>query len=139
MKSAIDTTVIVAALCAGNPDHEACRKVLFSARHSVLAHAYAETFSTLTGGRLGFRVPASDAARLLRQQIEPKLRNVHLDAADLIDSFEEAEARGVRGGAIYDYLHLVAARKAGAKQFHTLNASDFLSFHRPGDPEILTP
>jgi predicted nucleic acid-binding protein len=139
MKSALDSSVIVSALCAGDPDHDACRKVLLSARHSVLAHAFTETFSTLTGGRLGFRVPASDAASLLRQQVAPKLRNVQLDADDLLAAFEQAEARGVRGGAIYDYLHLVAARKAGAKRFYTLNLSDFLSFHRPGDPEILSP
>jgi predicted nucleic acid-binding protein len=139
MKSALDSSVIVSALCAGDPDHDACRKVLLSARHSVLAHAFTETFSTLTGGRLGFRVPASDAASLLRQQVAPKLRNIHLDADDLLAAFEQAEARGVRGGAIYDYLHLVAARKAGAKRFYTLNLSDFLSFHRPGDPEILSP
>jgi len=139
MKSALDSSVIVSALCAGDPDHDACRKVLLSGRHSVLTHAFTETFSTLTGGRLGFRVPASDAASLLRQQIAPQLRNVHLDADDLLAAFEQAEARGVRGGAIYDYLHLVAARNAGAKRFYTLNLSDFLSFHRPGDPEILSP
>jgi predicted nucleic acid-binding protein len=139
MKSALDSSVIVSALCAGDPDHDACRKVLLSGRHSVLAHAFTETFSTLTGGRLGFRIPASDAAMLLRQQIAPKLRDVPLDEASLLAAFEEAEARGVRGGAIYDYLHLVAARKAGAKRFYTLNLGDFLSFHRPGDPEILSP
>lgn len=66
MKSALDSSVIVSALCAGDPDHSACRKVLLSGRHSVLAHAFTETFSTL-------------------------------------------------------------------------NLSDFLSFHRPGDPEILSP
>ncbi len=58
MKSALDSSVIIAALCAGDPDHAACRKLLLSGRHSVLAHAFAETFSTLTGGRLGFRVPS---------------------------------------------------------------------------------
>jgi predicted nucleic acid-binding protein len=139
MKSALDSSVIVSALCAGDPDHEACRKVLLSARHSIFDHALTETFSTLTGGRLGFRVPTSDAAMLLRQQISPKLRNVLLNADELLAAFEEAEACGVRGGAIYDYLHLVAARKAGAQRFYTLNLSDFLSFHRPGDPEILSP
>lgn len=139
MKSALDSSVIVSALCAGDPDHEACRKVLLARRYSVFAHVFAETFSTLTGGRLGFRIPASVAAELLRQQIAPKLSNILLDESDLLTAFEEAEIRGVRGGAIYDYLHLIAARKAGAKQFYTLNLSDFLSFHRPGDPEILSP
>jgi predicted nucleic acid-binding protein len=139
VKCALDSSVIVSALCAGDPDHDACRKVLLAHRPTVLAHAFAETFSTLTGGRLGFRVPASDAAKLLRQRIAPKLSNIPLDESDLLTAFEEAELRGVRGGAIYDYLHLVAARKAGAKRFYTLNLSDFLSFHRPGDPEILLP
>ena len=74
MKSALDSSVIVSALCAGDPDHEACRRVFVSGRHSVFTHSFAETFSTLTGGRLGFRVPASDASNLLRQQIAPKLR-----------------------------------------------------------------
>ncbi|MEO8616214.1 MAG: PIN domain-containing protein [Luteolibacter sp.] len=139
MKAALDSSIIVSALCAGDPDHAACRKVLLSDRHSVLAHALTETFSTLTGGRLGFRIPASDAATLLQQQVTPKLRCVLLDADEMLAACEEAEARGVRGGAIYDYLHLVAARKTGAKKFYTLNLSDFLSFHRPGDPEILAP
>lgn len=139
MKSALDSSVIVSALCADDPSHHACRKVLLASRHSVIAHAFAETFSTLTGGRLGFRVPASDAARMLRDQIAPKLSNVPLDESDLLAAFEEAELRGVRGGAIYDYLHLIAARKAGSKRFYILNPNDFLSFHRPGDPEILSP
>lgn len=139
MKSALDSSVIVSALCASDPDHEACRKTLLSARHSILAHALAETFATLTGGRLGFRVPAPAAAGLLRSKVVPRLRAHSLDADDFLSAFEEAEARGVRGGAIYDYLHLAAARKAGAKRFYTLNLSDFLSFHRPGDPEIVSP
>ena len=139
MKAALDSSVIVSALCDGDPAHDACRKVLLAGRHSVLPHAFAETFSTLTGGRLGFRLPASDAADLLSKRIVPKLRSVLLDADDLLAAFGEAEVRGVRGGAIYDYLHLFAARKAGAKRFFTLNLSDFHSFHRPGDPEILSP
>jgi hypothetical protein len=36
-----------------------------------------------------------------------------------------------------DYLHLFAARKAGAVEFHTLNYRDFQAFQRPGDPQIV--
>jgi predicted nucleic acid-binding protein len=139
MKSALDSSFLVAALCAADPDHISCRKVLAHGGHSVFAHCLAETFSTLTGGRLGFRVPAVEAASLIRRQVAPKLRIVSLEADDLLDALEEADARGVRGGAVYDYLHLVAARKAGAKRLFTLNLPDFLSFHRPGDPEIHPP
>lgn len=139
MKSALDSSVLISALCAGDPDHAACRKVLLTRRPAIFDHAYSETFSALTGGRLGFRVAPSDGAALLRQQVSPKLAATSLSPAELFIAFEEAESRGVRGGAIHDYLHLVAARKAGAKRLYTLNLNDFLSFHRPGDPEILAP
>jgi predicted nucleic acid-binding protein len=45
----------------------------------------------------------------------------------------------VRGGAIYDWLHLAAARKAGAEVFITLDQRDFQSLMRPGDPRIEMP
>lgn len=51
----------------------------------------------------------------------------------------EAQGRGIRGGAIYDYQHLVCARKSGAAVLLTLNTKDFLAFARPGDPEIQSP
>jgi len=139
MKAALDSSVIVAALCAGDPDHQACRKVLLSGKHDVFTHALTETFSTLTGGRLGMRVSPGDAASILSDQVAPRLEVELLTETDLLNAFAEAETRGIRGGAIYDYLHLVAARKAGAKRFYTLNTSDFSSFHGPGDPEILHP
>lgn len=139
MKIAIDSSVLVSALCADDANHLACREVLLRGRPCVFIHAFSETFSTLTGGRLGFRIPSADAANLLRMQIAPKLVGITLTQSNLFEVYEEAEARGVRGGAIYDYLHLAAARKAGAKRIYTLNGSDFEAFHRPGDPEIMAP
>ena len=49
------------------------------------------------------------------------------------------ESRGVLGGAIYDWLHLPAARKAGAEVFFTLDLRDFQSLARPGDPLVEVP
>ena len=45
----------------------------------------------------------------------------------------------VRGGAIFDYLHLVTARQHEADQFYTLNTSHFQSIWRDGDPAIVHP
>jgi predicted nucleic acid-binding protein len=139
MRAAVDSSVIVAALIGSDPDHEACRRLLTKQEHSIHTHALSETFSILTGGQLGIRVPTRQAAALLRDQVEERLHVVLLTDADILDACAASESRGVRGGAIYDYLHLVAARKAGADTFYTLNLTDFLSFHRPGDPEILHP
>ncbi len=138
MKRALDSSVLVAALDEADPDHDACRKLLLGGRPYAHAHALSETFSTLTGGRLGKRVSAADAA-ILTKRLAARLHIVTLTEADLLSAYAEASGRGIRGGAIYDYLHLVAARKAGAGQMHTLNLDDFRAFHRSGDPEIVHP
>lgn len=139
MRNALDTSVIVAALDGEDPDHMACRSLLLSEQFTIEAHALSETFSTLTGGRMAIRVPAADAASMLRRGIAPRLAVQRLTERDLLKAFDESSSRGVRGGAIYDYLHLFAARKARAAKLYTLNLADFRSFHRAGDPEIVHP
>jgi predicted nucleic acid-binding protein len=139
VRAALDSSVIVAALDGDDPDHAACRKLLLSAKFSIHAHALSETFATLTGGRLAIRVPANEAASLLRRWVAPRLVVTDLEVDDVLGAFDESSARGVRGGAIYDYLHLVAARKARAPMLYTLNLPDFQAFHRQGDPKIVHP
>lgn len=139
MKSSLDTSVLVAALHEAAPEHATARRVLLSGKCVIHAHALSETFSILTGGRLGIRVPAMDAASILKEQIADRLQIVLLTDGDLLDAYAQASMRGVRGGAIHDYLHLVAARKAGTQRLYTLNTNDFRAFSRPGDPEILEP
>jgi len=76
---------------------------------------------------------------LLRKWTAPRLVVTTLETDDLPSAFEDSSARDVRGGAIYDYLHLVAVRKARAPTLYTLNVADYRSFHRPGDPKIIHP
>lgn len=139
MRAALDSSVIIAAIDGEDPDHASCRTLLLSARFSIHARALVETFSTLTGGRLAVRVPAADAAALLRRWIAPRMTVINLAERDLLKAFDESSARGVRGGAIYDYLHLAAARKARAPRLYTLNVADFRALRRAGDPEIASP
>ncbi len=136
MNVAVDSSVIIAAINEEDPGHEASLALLLSPDISTFSHSLSETFSILTGGRLGFRLPSSQVASILKDRIAPRLKIVSLTPADLLKAYAEAESRGIRGGSIYDYLHLFAARKAGAERFHTLNLRDFNSFHRPGDPAI---
>lgn len=134
MTIALDTSVLVAALDAVSRHHDECSALLDLQDAGILVHALAETFNTLTGSRLGFRVPSGEAARFIREELAPCLQTVALTVDATLLAFDEAESRGVRGGAIYDYLHLVAARVAGAAKLYTLNTSHFLAFHRPGGP-----
>lgn len=87
-------------------------------------HAFAEVFSTLTGSRLGFRVDADDAAEVIRE-LSDEVEIVEISAHDILGALGEARSRGVRGGQVHDYLHAVAARRAGCKRLVTLNGSDF--------------
>lgn len=56
-----------------------------------------------------------------------------------VHTLADCESRGVRGSAIYDWLHLAAARKAGAEVLLTLELRDFRSLARAGDPRIEMP
>jgi predicted nucleic acid-binding protein len=87
-------------------------------------HTFAEVFSTLTGGRLGFRVDPADAATLIGE-IRTALEVVELDIDEVQMALGDARSKGVRGGRVHDYLHAVAAMKAGCGKVWTLNVSDF--------------
>ena len=139
MSTHLDSSVLVAALVDSDPHHEACLHLLRKGGSSVLVHALAETFNTMTGGKLISRILPSVVSEVLTVSVLPRVRPIGLSAAETIAAFAETEERGVRGGAIYDYLHLVAARKAGARKLYTLDLDNFRSFHRHGDPEIVHP
>ncbi|MFN8126601.1 MAG: PIN domain-containing protein [Candidatus Nanopelagicales bacterium] len=63
---AVDTSVLVAGLCAWHADHDRARRVL--ARGPWLpAHAYLETYATLTRLPAPYRVRAADSVALVDQ------------------------------------------------------------------------
>lgn len=140
MRVLCDSSVLIAALLPGEDHHAACAAVLTGADAVVVhVHALNETFATLTGGSLGFRVDADLAARLIREQIIARATMIVLDAEEVTAALGKARAHGVRGGAVYDYMHLVAARKGKTNVLYTLNLADFQHLHREGDPEIRRP
>jgi predicted nucleic acid-binding protein len=139
MISLLDSSVVVAALVESERHHSACDALLDQRDIHLYAHALVETFSTLTGGRLGSRVLPKTVTELLEDSVLPYVELITLSAKEMISALRDAPLRGVRGAAIYDYLHLAAARKAKAARLYTLDVGTFRSFHRPGDPEIVEP
>lgn len=135
----LDTSVILASLDPDEPHHAACDRIVAAGGNGVYVHALAETFSVLTGGRQGRRLSAAAAVRLIEQSVVPYVQMRTLTGKDVMVALGECESRGVRGGAIYDWLHLAAARKAGAERLVTLDRRDFQSLARPGDPAIGMP
>lgn len=135
----LDSSVLVAALVEDEPAHEACLQLLRRKELATWTHALAEVFTTLTGGRLGLRVPPAIAAELMDASLAPRLRLIELAAADVTGAIRESEAAGVRGGAIFDFLHLTAARRSSATTLYTLNTRHFVALARKGDPKIEGP
>lgn len=121
--SFVDSSILIEALVADQAHHRRCVEILEEATDTA-AHCLLETYSQLTGGRLGFRVDPAEAARIIRQRVAG-LRITQLDGDQVAASLDTARRRGARGGAIYDHFILEAARLAKAKVVWTLNLSDF--------------
>lgn len=135
----LDTSVLLASLDPDEPRHLACDRLMAAGGHRIYVHALAETFSILTGGKQGRRLGAALASRLIQLSVLPHVQVEVISGSEMTLALAECEGRGVRGGAIYDWLHLAAARKAGAEALVTLNLRDFQSLARPGDPRIEAP
>lgn len=86
-------------------------------------HALSEVFSTLSGNP-EFRASANQAAAAIKGMAQ-YLDFVDLPAAEIIEALGKAQACGVRGGRVHDYIHALAASKAGAKTLLTLDRNDF--------------
>ncbi len=128
MADFVDTSVLVEALVEGAAHHAACAAALRDAEMTA-SHCLVETFSILTGGRLGFRVPAEATAKLIRYHTT-RLHLVTLSGPETLGLLAKAKTSGVRGGAIYDFLILEAARQADASRVLTLNLKDFMPLAR---------
>jgi hypothetical protein len=100
------------------------RERLSQPNQCTRSHTLAEVFSILTGGRLGYRVDADDAQEILAD-MSKHLSFSDLTSDEVLSALGEARKKGIRGGQVHDYLHAVAALKANASVFLTLNTSDF--------------
>ena len=87
-------------------------------------HALSEVFGTLTGGRLGVKFEANEAAEVM-DELAADLEFVELTAKEILAALHDADKKGVRGGRVHDYLHAVAAQKAKAGVLLTSDKFDF--------------
>ena len=139
MSLLLDTSVVIASIDGDEPHHAACDRLLAAGGHRLYAHALVETFSILTGSRQGRRLRPALAVELIETSVLPFVDLVHLTGKETMAAIADTERRGVRGGAVYDWLHLAAARKAGVEALLTLDVRDFQALARPGDPAVRSP
>lgn len=142
MRMLLATSVVLASLDQNEPAYEPCSQLLLRGEHGIYVHAIAEIFSMLTGGadkKNQCRHRGSAAAR----ERAALGRSITLTEREIIAGLADAKSRGVRGGTVYDYLHLVAAKKAAVEAavqaVATLNVRHFQALTLPGDPRIEAP
>jgi predicted nucleic acid-binding protein len=109
--------------------HAAAAKALASLAPAFTStHAIAETFATLTSGRLEVQLTPAEATHVIDANVVRRLQVVDLALSDYQKAMRSSQSVGARGGAIFDMLHLQAARRGAAKRILTINVRHFQIF-----------
>jgi predicted nucleic acid-binding protein len=143
VKVAFDTSVLVAALVAEHPFHARAAPWMRATRDGthagiVALHALAETWATITALPLDPRVTGERAREMVWRLVD-HVEVPRSSKAEYEEAMRLCAVAGVRSGAVYDALHYVAARNAGAKAFLTFEVRDFARFVAPGGPTVHAP
>lgn len=139
--TAVDTSVLVAALLAWHESHEPARDALLDAfRDSLVvpAPALAEAYAVMTRLPAPHRISPADACELLSGSLEQRAKVVGLSEKETWRFLHGNAGLGVSGGSTYDALILACARKGGAKRVLTLDRRDFQRL-ATGEIEVVVP
>jgi len=127
--TAVDSSVLVAALASWHESHEPARdtveRAMDSAGGLVLpADALVEAYSVLTWLPAPHRLSPGDALRLLDESFSGT-RTVALTVSETWRLVRTLADGQIAGGAVYDARIVAAAVKGGASRILTLNARHF--------------
>ena len=128
-----DTSVLVAASDVAHEHHVASIAVVSRATPEIAycaAHALAELYSTLSGGRY-LRVLSLAQVLQIIKRIHTVFTVVDVPNAAYVTMLESAVHQQTRGGRIYDALHVYAATQCHAAVIYTWNEKDFRSVAPP--------
>jgi predicted nucleic acid-binding protein len=124
-----DSSALVAAMVEEEEHHAAAFGALAEATDGVTStHALAETFATLTSGRVDIQLSPNDALKIIEANVVRRLEVADLNLSDYRRAMQSSQGAGARGGAIFDMLHLQAARRCRATRILTINLRHFQTF-----------
>lgn len=131
MRVFFDTSVLVAAIIEGHPQHVRAFPWLDKARKGrltflVAAHSLAELYAVLSSYPTAPRIAPGVAARLVQENVQASARVIALSARDYALVIRGLAELSLAGGVVYDGLLARAAQKARAQRLLTLNPEDFL-------------
>ncbi len=130
MRVLYDTSVLVAVLTSGHPQHHKTRTRFIAQVDAsdidvcVSTHALAELFAVLTRFP-HWRISPSEAKKGI-DQLRTRLTVVALDAEDYLWVLERIASLELSGAVVYDTLHARAALTCNASKLYTLNSKDFV-------------
>jgi predicted nucleic acid-binding protein len=138
---AIDTSVLVAAMVAAHESHEPAKQWLDAVNRRELdalvsTHALAELYAVLTRIRGGL---SPEEAQLTVGNLPNRMRVVPLTSGAYMRAVERCSARGLKSGAVFDALHLIAAERARADALLTFNPDDFTRLAQGERPRVVVP
>jgi predicted nucleic acid-binding protein len=127
---ALDSSCMVAAVCAWHEHHEAARAGVEARLGrgdtlAVAAHAVAEAYAVLTRLPAPHRLAPADAWTLVRANFVESARVVTLDAEGYRGMLGGLAAAGIGGGRTYDALIAACASQARVGLLLTLNPRHF--------------
>ena len=133
----VDTSCIVAALCAWHVHHaraaaELERRLRERQRLATAAHALLETYAVLTRLPAPHRLSPADTLALLDGNFLDRAHIVSLDGEGYRMLLRRIGREGISGGRTYDALIADCARKAGAPVLLTFNAGHFADLDAAG-------
>jgi predicted nucleic acid-binding protein len=138
----LDTSCLVAAVCAWHRHHDATRREIerrdAAGENLVLAaHSLAEAFSVLTRLPEPHRLRPDDALKLIEANWG-ETRLIALTASDYRSTLRRCRDAGIGGGAVYDALIAACARKARVETLVTWDLEGFERFLED-EPAVRTP
>lgn len=129
MSTLVDTSCMVALICANHEHHERTRADLDARSRRaepliVAAHALAECYAVLTRLPPPLRLASADAAAALTGNWG-RARTIALTASETWAVLRGLPSRGVSGGRTYDALIGACAKKARVRTLLTWNVAHF--------------
>jgi predicted nucleic acid-binding protein len=123
MKGFLDTSVLVPVFYGDHIHHNPSLELFLRIDKTTGccgAHSLAEVFSVLTRMPGKHRI-SGEQAMLFITSLRERLSIIALNGKEYGDALEEAAARGILGGSIYDAMLAHCAIKARAEHIYTWN------------------
>ena len=139
-----DTSVIVAGLIEAHPFHEKSNSwlgkiVSKKEKGFISSHTLAELYSSLTTIPVVPKLRPDQVMHLLEESILKYFGIYEFKKEDYVNILKESSLYSLKGGMIYDALHIHAAKKIKAKTILTLNLKHFQLIWPEGKKIIKSP